>query len=228
MVKTVGKRTKIFSLVHVNEFMYMIDQSISTNKFPKTWVSGEDSQLRVLKSLVFSGSSQVYGNPILASNDPSLSDLPKLPSIEEGVHKESYDACDEFHKNEGKNQYDLTKEEFAILNEGFVWGFTKAASKKKYTIQDIKEALRNGVHIGMQNVKEPIFIGDGFNFDQAKAIKECVEYIDKLKPSPIKIEVEMEYDDTRRSLDISDDYLLESAYSLKLVDNHVVVTEWHY
>ena len=44
---------------------------------------------------------------------------------------------------------------------------------------DIKEVLRKGVNIGMQNVKQPRFEGD-FNFNNAKALKECGEYLSTL------------------------------------------------
>jgi hypothetical protein len=44
---------------------------------------------------------------------------------------------------------------------------------------EIKEALRVGVNIGMQNVEKPRFEGD-YNFNQAKALKECDEYLKSL------------------------------------------------
>lgn len=53
------------------------------------------------------------------------------------------------------------------------------AGKNKFTLEELKEALRHGVNIGMQNVEQPRHEGD-YNFNHKKAIRECEEYIQSL------------------------------------------------
>lgn len=49
-----------------------------------------------------------------------------------------------------------------------------------YTEEQVREALRVGVNIGMQNVEAPRHTGD-YNFNQEKALKECNDYLTALK-----------------------------------------------
>jgi hypothetical protein len=73
----------------------------------------------------------------------------------------------------GEGEYITTSELFKIYTA------SHPESPQPDKDAEIKEALRVGVNIGMQNVEKPRFEGD-YNFNQAKALKECDEYLKSL------------------------------------------------
>lgn len=67
----------------------------------------------------------------------------------------------------------------------FIAGYK--ANTKQYTEEDLKEALRVGVNIGMQNAEQPT--NNEFIFNKEKALQECKDYIKSLQPQTIEFEM---------------------------------------
>jgi hypothetical protein len=84
----------------------------------------------------------------------------------------------------------VTKQEELHYKLGYKEGYKESGG---FSEEDMREALRVGVNIGMQNVNKPRFEND-FNFDQEKAIQECDDYLQSLKKHPVAVVVEMSHD----------------------------------
>ena len=104
-------------------------------------------------------------------------------------------ACEYPHKVEGLLQYKLPdeawerawkivqqtniKDEQQLLYMATAWHDGYYSNKNLYTEEQVRETLRVGVVIGMQNVEQPKFEGD-FNFNTKKSILECKQYLKSL------------------------------------------------
>lgn len=100
------------------------------------------------------------------------------PSISVDEDAERY-ANNEGYPQSDKEYFETTSwTQHNIAANGFKSGY-KAAGNKAYTLQDIKDALRNGVNIGMKNVEQPRYEGD-FNFNQQQSIEDCKQYLKQL------------------------------------------------
>jgi hypothetical protein len=118
----------------------------------------------------------LYYDEVLASNDPSLTDIPQLPEIEENIEEQAFDF--------------LSKERFGNYKEGHSDGnktvvsmlvkFSKTALKdgKKYTEEDMLKAIQYGKTI---DPDDNLLYG-----------KEYTQFMVSLRPLPIAIEVEIE------------------------------------
>lgn len=101
----------------------------------------------------------------VASNNPELNNLPKLPPVEEDVEKLALKHFPEYIGNNTDIQKQISK------RIGFTEGY-KAASKKKYTEEDIMTFYKH--------VKTHTF-------------QEAIDHLNKsLNPLPKQVEVEME------------------------------------
>lgn len=185
--------TKIFDIIHLNGFLYMVDKEDSNKR--------EGNQFLCLDQPDYPQFHKDYGMAddccwiVLASNDPSLSELPKLPPIEEDV-----DSISE--KILGKG---LT----GTIYESYWLAGYKAASKKKYTEEDIHKLFINMLD---SLVKEPTV---RYTWKTAK------EFLKSLNPLPKQVEVEMD----SKILQFQP---AKIEYFPKLTDGFVTVKQWIY
>jgi hypothetical protein len=154
--------TKKYDIIHLNNFMYMVDKAIAKWEKP---ILGN-------KQLAYHGKETVRYANIIASNDLSLN-LPLLPNIEEDI--------EQFAKDRATKLFPIGKDDanWRGCVEDFLMGY-KAASKKKYTEEDMRNVFNSGQRCEHEGAYDKDSWFNGF--------------ISTLNPLPIAVEVEMEVD----------------------------------
>lgn len=99
---------------------------------------------------------------------------------EKGFEETILDEAEERYDNDNENIVFRHGCNFA-LNYIKTNLLSKVSVGGMFGLEDVKEALRIGVNIGMSNVQEPRFEGD-YNFNQDNALLQCDEYIKSVTP----------------------------------------------
>lgn len=158
---------------------------------------------------------------IIFTNNPSLG-LPLLPYIEENTYQL---AKTEYNKPNNKTA------QFASWSHGFAAGY-KAASKKRYTEEDMVAIYHLGHQVGMNT---EIAIVKQFDTNPPKMpdvenIRD--KYIQSLSPKPIAVEIVVEelirYEVGMFTGGIVSEEAGKITYKPKLIDNKVQVKQWIY
>lgn len=177
--------TKIYPVISLNEFLYALDKDAKVDKgdhiLAYREVLGKMYQDLIVKT--FDRHVYIKDAPkIIASNNPSLTDVSKLPEIGEDVDKLAHEAA----IGSGYELHDIVKRAWA---RGY-----KAASKNQYGREDIKKV------IGLAREYELRDYGRTVTYQHAHFVKTWEEIIQFLQPIPKEVELEMEEYNARPDL----------------------------
>lgn len=132
--------TKTYPIISLNGFLYAVEKKPEGNVYIRT-----DSPFGTIKgSLVEmkpTGMKGLYGSMPVASNDPSLTDIPKLPDFDRHWYCDVEDR-DIFYEDKDPKRCFIQCDRCKIMNKD---------AKKQYTEEDIRTA-----YIWGRNGSEPI------------------------------------------------------------------------
>lgn len=200
---------KQYNIIPLNGFLYAVEKGIR---------SGATVSIQEWNGVMTIWDDFEPYAIIIGSNDPSLKDIPQLPEIEENIIAA------------------LAKVGLDNPTAGEVYAY-KAASKNKYSEEDILEAIRKARMERYDSLEKKVV---GFSYTK----KEILESLTK-QPTAIEVEMEVDADDKRNwyedvpsgkywedePIPPSKDRLYTNAKYLKPKvdkDNRLIVKKWIY
>lgn len=163
---------KRLPLIHLNGESYAVGEPTKDIK-SGYFMHPKNVLFPVTETYIKGPISTGYMKPVLYTTDKSLN-LPLLPAVEEDINKIPYEVASEIME---KHWTPVTGPEILAYKLGY-----KAASKKKYSEEDMEAAVAFGITL------------ERFKTDPHKLsdTEEFKGFIQSLNPLPIAIEVEME------------------------------------
>lgn len=122
---------KQYPIIPLNGKLYMVDETQSVSKGYRYWVNGEGS------GYIGTFDSSKYGWPLIASNDDSVSSLPKLPTVERKPGHLAIEAWNEIASPE-----DADGAPWYV--DGWARGYEAAKGEGKYSEEDMRRAFLQG------------------------------------------------------------------------------------
>lgn len=223
--------TKTYLIISLNGFLYSVEEGMSNNGKPKYWVSPENGQGYIV-------SDSRYGQNVVASNDSSLTGVPKLPEITTNTiypedwltywqYKKPLKDIKEygelkFEELTDRDKYNLGSFKLGVLRgikeaEERLIPYIQAASKKQYTEEDMLNVMNLGMTLRQ----------DQLNGNTTKSGNEILaDYVKSLKSIPKEVELEMEANIPPRYNHVpqKDDFLIHP----KVENGFVIIKSWKY
>lgn len=179
--------TKTYPIIPLNGFLHAVDKETESAKFVylptlhriEKYKSDKETA-KEIDEMIEAGERPTYRTieawAVVASNDPSLTDVPKLPEIEDTILKTTREVI-------GSDKR-FTTDDLDKIMLGYQLGY-KAASKKKYTEEQVKN-----LYLGtLQNIGTSVKQEQMPTWEQAKAMLER-----QAIPKEVELEMDMKWD----------------------------------